>query len=116
MNTQECEACKGKFTEDEMTGEDAYCHTLLCLPCFYACENCDERRIDHDNECGMCDGCNALFVYCSGKGCRHSVKVHDKSEMKEHNGKYYCSGCKVKLPKIVFTGKRRKRILPPVKA
>jgi hypothetical protein len=179
MNTQECEHCTGKFTEDEMT-DDAGEDTMLCLPCFYACENCDKRRegVDYD---GFCDECDKELAYCSGKN-HYNVKIYLKSEMKKHGDEYYCcSECEVdvehkkcdecgdvvdedditemhgkvvcescryevrtcddekcdecsarhwaddcvrtrngksemKEPKIVFTGKRRKRILPPVKA
>ena len=107
MNTQECEACKGKFAEDDMT-DDAGDGTLMCWPCWYNCECCYERRIDHDYENGICDKCNDEMAQC-----QTCDKYFYKHEMKEEDGKYYCADSE--LPKVVFTGKRRKRILPPKK-
>jgi hypothetical protein len=97
----ECVDCKGWFTEDQIDDGNGD----RCLPCAYACENCDKQRegVDYD---GFCDECDKVLSYCSGYD-HQNCKFFEKDEMWRCGDAYYC--CRECLP----TDKRRKRIHPP---
>ena len=88
MNTQtetktfKCDACDGKFTEEEF--EAAF---DMCLPCYYNCECCFERR-EGCTEKGLCIRCETEMGECQACG-----KYSYKDEMNKHNDGYYCNDC-----------------------
>jgi len=79
-----CRQCDEEFDRDEMNVKEE-----ICLPCWFNCKVCEDRREEHDECDGLCDACFESHAKCS-----KCEDYGEQSDMREYeSGKWLCDCC-----------------------